>query len=149
MDFAERWIRAGLALALGFLAWCCSPEPEPLGEAAERSRPAAGQSLFDAPAEEAGTGARLAPLVLPEDAPTVVFLGDSIGAGLHLAEHQAFPALLQRRLYEAGQPFHLVSSCESGRTTAGGVTALSWVLGREPALVVLQLGGNDLSLIHI
>lgn len=104
--------------------------------------PAVTPSLLDGPAPEA-SGAAPARLEIPEDAPTVVFLGDSVGAGLHLAEHQAFPAVLQRRMAKRGRPFHLVSSCESGRTTAGGLTALSWVLRTEPELVVVELGAND------
>ncbi len=73
----------------------------------------------------------------------MAFVGDSIGAGLHLAEHQAFPAVLQARLAADGLPFHLVNASESGRTTAGGVTALSWVLRSDPDVVVIELGGND------
>ena len=83
------------------------------------------------------------PVEVPADAPTVLVLGDSIGAGLHLAEHQAFPAILQRRLAAAGRPFHLVNASESGRTSAGGVTALDWTLGQEPDVVVIGIGGND------
>ncbi len=97
--------------------------------------------LFDAPSVE--TTAPDAPLAIPEGSPTVAFLGDSLGAGLHLAEHQAFPALLQSRLLEDGVPFRLVNASESGRTTAGGAAALNWVLRSEPNLVVIELGGND------
>lgn len=100
-----------------------------------------GPRTFDAPSEGI-TKAPPAPEI-PEDAPTVVFLGDSIGAGLHLAEHQAVPAVLQRRLAARGAPFHLVNASESGRTSAGGVTAIDWTLRTEPDLVILELGGND------
>ena len=139
------------ALALALLSFHCGSDPgsnspsstSPSSTSEDAPGESSSPNLLDAPADDAGAGGKLAPLDIPDDAPTVVFLGDSIGAGLHLAEHQAFPALLQRRLHDAGQPFHLVSSCESGRTTAGGVTALSWVLRREPELVVIQLGGND------
>jgi acyl-CoA thioesterase I len=98
-------------------------------------------SLFDAPS--AGTTAPGAAPEIPANAPTVVFLGDSIGAGLHLAEHQAFPALLQARLAADGLPFELVNASESGRTSSGGVTALDWVMRTKPELVVIELGGND------
>jgi acyl-CoA thioesterase-1 len=98
---------------------------------------------FDGPAADVSEAPAPERLTIPDDAPTVVFLGDSIAAGLHLAEHQAFPSVLQRRLVERGLPFRLVSSCESGRTSAGGVTALDWVMRAEPDAVVIQLGGND------
>jgi len=101
----------------------------------------AGPNMLDAPAADT-TAPGAAPLI-PADAPTVVFLGDSIGAGLHLAEHQAFPAVLQARLAADGLPFRLVNASESGRTTSGGVTALDWVMRTEPDLVVIELGGND------
>ncbi|WP_419192466.1 arylesterase [Engelhardtia mirabilis] len=84
-----------------------------------------------------------AELTVPETAPTVLFMGDSIGAGLHLAEHQAFPALLQQRLSAAGLPFRLVNASESGRTAAGGAAAIDWSLRTKPDLVVIELGGND------
>ncbi len=83
------------------------------------------------------------PVEVPAGSPAVLFLSDSIGAGLHLAEHQAFPAVVQRRLAASGRPFELINASESGRTTAGGVGALDWTLRREPDVVVIALGGND------
>ena len=99
---------------------------------------------MDAPA--AASEAETAPsaaLTIPEDAPVVAFLGDSVGAGLHLAEDQAFPALVQQRLSAKDLPFRLVSSCESGRTTAGGLAAVDWVLRSQPDLFVIAIGAND------
>ena len=124
-----------LPLVLAVLLAACGP-----GAPAEPG-PRAGPAPLDGPAPDAappGAGPEI-----PEAAPTVVFLGDSIGAGLHLSEQQAFPAVLQRRLAAEGLPFRLVNASESGRTSAGGVTALEWVLRTEPELVVLELGGND------
>ena len=70
--------------------------------------------------------------------PKVVFLGDSISAGLHLAAEQAFPALLARKLR-----FQLVNAGVSGDTTAGGLRRVDWLLKQSHALVVVELGGND------
>lgn len=126
--------RPFLFAALLALAACSGDEPP-------RDRGGAPDTL-DAPARSAASTLPPA-LAIPAGAPTVAFLGDSVGAGLHLAEHQAFPAVLQRRLVDEGLPFHLVSSCESGRTTSGGVSALDWVLRSEPDIVVIELGGND------
>lgn len=97
---------------------------------------------LDAPDASADSGVP-PPVEVPEDAPTVLFLSDSIGAGLHLAEHQAFPSILHRRLAAAGRPFHLINASESGRTSAGGVGALDWTLGQGPDVVVIGIGGND------
>jgi len=118
------------ALLLALAASCAGEANEPRNGA-----------MFDAPA--AGSGTEAPRLEIPESAPVVVFLGDSIGAGLHLAEHEAFPAVLQAQLAAEGMPFQLINASESGRTTAGGVTALKWVLHRKPDVVVIELGGND------
>ena len=121
-----RWIATPLLV----LCAACGGEDDPPPRA-----------MFDAPA----VGVEAAPeaLEIPEGAPTVAFVSDSIGAGLHLAEHQAFPAVVQRRLFERGLPFHLINASESGRTSAGGASALPWILRSEPDVVVLALGGND------
>jgi acyl-CoA thioesterase-1 len=81
--------------------------------------------------------------VIPDGAPTVVFLGDSLAAGLHLARDEAFPAVLQRRLAESGHAFHLINAGVSGSTTAGGVARVDWVLQQKPDVVVIELGAND------
>jgi acyl-CoA thioesterase-1 len=95
-----------------------------------------------APARVPGTAAPDAPAI-PADAPTVAFLGDSLSAGLHLARDEAFPAVLQRRLAEAGKPFHLVNAGVSGDTTAGGLARVDWLLAQDPDVVVIELGAND------
>lgn len=130
-------VLAGLAALTMCVVTACSE-----GERSGASSSGAPPNL-DSPAADVTTAQAPSRVEVPDDAPTVVFLGDSIAAGLHLAEHQAFPAVLQRRLVERGLPFHLVSSCESGRTSAGGVTALDWVMRTEPDAVVIELGGND------
>ena len=126
---------AKLSLALALLL-ACGGEPTASPDAAAPSR-----SMLDAPSVD--VTAPLAEVSVPEAAPTVLFMGDSIGAGLHLAEHQAFPALLQQRLAATGQPFHLVNASESGRTAAGGASAIEWSLRTDPDVVVIELGGND------
>lgn len=82
-------------------------------------------------------------LVIPSDAPLVVVLGDSIAAGLHLSEGEAFPALLQRELASAGTPFRLVNAGVSGDTSAGGLRRIDWILKQKPDVLVVELGGND------
>lgn len=80
---------------------------------------------------------------VPLDAPVVVFLGDSLSAGMHLPAHEAFPAVLQRALATSGTPFRLVNAGVSGSTTRAGLARLAWVLKQKPAVVVIQLGAND------
>lgn len=80
---------------------------------------------------------------IPADAPRVLFLGDSLAAGLHLPPEHAFPAVLQRRLAAEGAPFRLSNLGVSGDTSAGGLARLAWALRAKPDVVVIELGGND------
>jgi len=80
---------------------------------------------------------------IPEDAPLVAFLGDSLAAGLHLSKAEAFPAVLQRRLARRARPFRLVNAGVSGSTTAAGLSRVDWILDQNPDVVVVELGAND------
>jgi acyl-CoA thioesterase-1 len=76
-------------------------------------------------------------------APRVVFLGDSLSAGLGLAEADAFPAVVQSLLQETGYFVEIVNAGVSGDTSAGGLARLDWVLGQKTEILVVELGGND------
>ncbi|MGD9904000.1 MAG: arylesterase [Vicinamibacterales bacterium] len=73
----------------------------------------------------------------------VVFLGDSLTAGLGLAPDESFPALIQDRLRERGQGWTVVNAGVSGDTSAGGLRRLEWAMDGGAAVVVVALGGND------
>ncbi|HZF11952.1 MAG TPA: arylesterase [Thermoanaerobaculia bacterium] len=75
--------------------------------------------------------------------PLVVFLGDSLTAGLGLGESQAYPALLANRLAAQGRPIRIVNAGVSGDTTAGGLRRLDWLLRQRPDVMVVGLGAND------
>jgi acyl-CoA thioesterase-1 len=91
------------------------------------------------------TAAPAAPVPAPPapPPPVVVFLGDSLTAGLGLAEEQAYPALLARQLKAEGKQARVINAGVSGDTTAGGLSRLGWLLNQHPALIVVALGGND------
>ena len=76
-------------------------------------------------------------------APAVVFLGDSLTAGLGLPADQAYPALLARALPGDGFAVRVINAGVSGDTSAGGLRRLRWLLAQHPAVVVVGLGGND------
>jgi acyl-CoA thioesterase-1 len=91
---------------------------------------------------------RPAPVAAPAPArkpaaPLVIFLGDSLTAGLGLDEAQAYPALIDRDLRRAGIPARVINAGVSGDTTAGGLARIGWLLGQHPDLVVIGLGAND------
>jgi acyl-CoA thioesterase-1 len=75
--------------------------------------------------------------------PRVVALGDSLTAGLGLSPEQAYPALLQQRLDQAGLAYEVVNAGVSGDTSAGGLRRLDWALQGEVHVLILALGGND------
>ncbi len=75
--------------------------------------------------------------------PRVVFLGDSLTAGLGLDEDQAYPAVIARALQKEGRAIQLVNAGVSGDTSAGGLSRLSWLLGQHPDVMVVALGAND------
>jgi acyl-CoA thioesterase-1 len=80
----------------------------------------------------------------PEDGVRrVVFLGDSLTAGLGLEEEQAFPARVAELLRERGKEIHAINAGVSGDTSAGGLARLDWLLRQDPDVVVVELGAND------
>jgi len=128
---ASLTVRALLTLAL-CLVGCGSNAPAPGNET----------RLFDKAAPDA-SAALVATADVPEDAPLVVFLGDSFSSGLGLSADQAFPAVVHRLLVDEGHPFRLNNAGVSGDTSAGGLRRLDWLLAQSPDLLVLELGGND------
>lgn len=79
----------------------------------------------------------------PDDRTLIIFLGDSLTAGFGLDEPQAFPAIVEKSLIEAGHAVRVVNAGISGDTTAGGLARLDWLLRQEPDILVVGLGGND------
>ncbi len=86
----------------------------------------------------------LARNTLASAAPTLLVLGDSISAGYGLTAGQGWVALLARRLAHEGYPQQVVNASISGDTSAGGKARLPALLRKyRPAIVVIELGGND------
>jgi len=77
------------------------------------------------------------------DRQTILLLGDSLAAGYGLDLSEAFPALLQKKVDEAGLKFSVVNAGVSGDTSAGGLRRIDWLLKRRVDVLVLELGGND------
>lgn len=75
--------------------------------------------------------------------PTIVFLGDSLSEGYGVAQGKSFPDGVQRRLDHDGLRYRVVNLGVSGDTTTGGLGRINHALSFKPAVLVIELGGND------
>jgi acyl-CoA thioesterase-1 len=85
----------------------------------------------------------LAPTQAQSPRKSLVVFGDSLSAGYGLAAGQSFPDDMQRTLDKEGYAWHVVNLGISGDTTEGGVARIESAVRLKPAVVVLELGGND------
>jgi acyl-CoA thioesterase I len=77
-------------------------------------------------------------------APVILVWGDSLSAAYGIPIESGWVQQLQRRLREQGYPHRVVNGSVSGETTAGGLARLPAALRQHrPAIVVVELGGND------
>jgi acyl-CoA thioesterase-1 len=79
----------------------------------------------------------------PAPAKTILFLGDSLTAGLGVEKAEAFPTLIAEKIRAAGLPFEVENAGLSGDTSAGGLRRIDWLLQRRVDVLVLELGAND------
>jgi acyl-CoA thioesterase-1 len=119
-------------LACLLLAWQVSACRSSSGTPSSQSDGAGGQPPAAAPADVSQAGR-----------PRVVFLGDSLTAGLGLLETQAYPALIQKMIDADGYDYDVENAGVSGDTTAGGLRRLEWSLQGNVKVLVVALGGND------
>jgi len=75
---------------------------------------------------------------------TILIIGDSLSAAYGMPVEQGWVRLLQQRLASDQYPYTIVNASISGDTTANALNRLPQALTRhQPAIVVLELGGND------
>ena len=71
-------------------------------------------------------------------------LGDSLSAAYGIAQARGWVALLAGRLAREHPDYIVVNASVSGETTSGGLSRIDALLKKHrPAVVVLELGGND------
>ena len=75
--------------------------------------------------------------------PRIVFLGDSLTAGLGLPVDQSYPSLIGQELKKRGYQYEVVNAGVSGDTSAGGLRRVDWSLEGDVRVLVLALGAND------
>ena len=75
---------------------------------------------------------------------SILIYGDSLSAAYGLARAQGWVALLEERLKQERPDYSVVNASVSGETSAGGRARIEEALARlRPAVIVLELGGND------
>ncbi|MEP6609436.1 MAG: arylesterase [Burkholderiaceae bacterium] len=79
-----------------------------------------------------------------QNAPVILVLGDSLSAEYGLQRGQGWVALLADRVHQSGSNYTVANASISGETTSGGRTRLPTLLKQHrPAIVIIELGGND------
>jgi len=73
----------------------------------------------------------------------LVVFGDSLSAGYGVPRGQSYPDDLQRKLDAQGYGWRVVNLGISGDTTSGGLARVNTATALRPAMVLLELGGND------
>jgi acyl-CoA thioesterase-1 len=84
-----------------------------------------------------------APAGAADTRPAIACFGDSITAGFGLDSGQSFPDLLQQDLDRRGLPYRVLNLGVSGDTTQDGLARVPIAVAEKPAIVILELGGND------
>jgi acyl-CoA thioesterase I len=79
-----------------------------------------------------------------DKSPVLLVVGDSVSAAYGLTGGQGWVELLSKKLAAEGYRYRLVNASISGDTTAGGRARLPALLAQhKPAVVIVELGGND------
>lgn len=88
--------------------------------------------------------ASAAPALAAGQPPVILVLGDSLSAEYGIARGSGWVALLQHKLAAEKIAAQVVNASISGDTTSGGRARLPALLKKHhPAVVVIELGGND------
>jgi acyl-CoA thioesterase I len=127
-------MRVPRAFAIGFLllASACSLRDAACGRPGPEVAQVPDQPSATAPVDPA-VGAQV----------HIVFLGDSLTAGLGLLAQQAYPQVAVDMLENEGYHVEPVNAGVSGDTTAGGLRRLPSLLDGSTKILVLALGAND------
>ena len=75
---------------------------------------------------------------------TILVFGDSLSAGYGLPAGSGWVSLLEQRLKRDRLDYTIVNASISGETTLGGRNRIAGAMAEhKPAVVIVQLGGND------
>src|SRR5436190_14976774 len=79
----------------------------------------------------------------PAVRPRIVAFGDSLTSGHGIGGSQAYPAILQRKLDEAGLDFEMINAGVSGDTSSRALPRLERALDGNVRVLIVALGSND------
>jgi acyl-CoA thioesterase-1 len=89
-------------------------------------------------------GAQTAQAAVGAQGNTILVLGDSLSAEYGLKRGTGWVPLLEKQLSDEKKTARVVNASISGDTTSGGLSRLPALLTQhKPAVVVIELGGND------
>lgn len=74
---------------------------------------------------------------------TIIALGNSLTAGLGVAESEAYPAQLEKKLQQNGYNWQVINAGISGETSSGALARINWIIAQQPDMVILETGAND------
>jgi acyl-CoA thioesterase-1 len=77
--------------------------------------------------------------------PVIVAIGDSMTAGYGVAPELSYPAQLEKALNRRGYPFRVLNQGVTASTSTQILGRLTRALAANPDIVIIQLGGNDIS----
>ena len=74
----------------------------------------------------------------------IIVLGDSLSAAYGIDEQDGWVQLLRNRLDDHNHEARVINASISGETTGGGLSRLPKLMeSYQPALLIVELGGND------
>jgi len=74
---------------------------------------------------------------------TIIAVGNSLTAGLGVAEEEAYPAVLEQKLQQSGYNWQIINAGISGETSSGTLSRINWIIAQRPDIVILETGAND------
>ena len=78
-----------------------------------------------------------------DERPIILAFGDSLSAGFGAEAGKSYPDYLQKLLDAKGYHYRVINAGVSGDTSSDGIVRLPSSLPLKPAVVILELGGND------
>jgi acyl-CoA thioesterase-1 len=77
-------------------------------------------------------------------APLIMVFGDSLSSAYGLPQEAGWVSLLKKRLQQEQLDYQVINTSVTGETTRGGLSRIAQSLAtHHPAIVILELGGND------